>query len=417
MKNRFNSWQEFESWLSNRNMFHMQLGLDRILKGMDLLNIKQPAFPIVQIIGTNGKGSTCAFLAALSQAHGLKTGLFTSPHFISPKERILVDQTQLSDELWISMINKIFAAYSEEPDLTYFEFLTLLSLLLFSSQNIDLGIYEAGLGGINDATTALPAQVQAFTPIAMDHTAIIGPSLDNIAQDKAGAIRTDKIFTAVQYPGVLKILAHVCKEKKAELTIINPDNPFGNLGLKGKFQKNNAALALAILQYLAKQNNFPLKKEAIEKGLREAFIPGRMQYLVESTNHPSIILDGGHNPHGIANLINELGCINTTKIETIIFSCLADKDWTTGLRLLTKSFPDAAFYIVQLENSRACSATRIAEWLNNGHTFKVKIFIGSKALQNALTELSAQSNPVLLTGSFYLLAEFYKLYPQYLTRN
>ena len=204
----FRSFEEVLSFLDGLGMFHMDFGLDRMYRAIKALRLEpgldgwQPY--IVQIVGTNGKGSTSTFLASIGCAHGLKTGLYTSPHFVTPRERVRIDGKILTEEVWTDLAGTVHAA---APDLTYFEFVTVLGLLAFKQAGVDLVVMEAGLGGMHDATTAMAADMTCFAPIDLDHTRILGPTLTHIATDKAGAIRSGKLaLTGQQADEVMAVL-------------------------------------------------------------------------------------------------------------------------------------------------------------------------------------------------------------------
>ena len=163
---RFHSFDDVQDHLDALGLFHMDFGLDRMRNALDALGLLTPPFVTVQIVGTNGKGSTSTFLSCVARAHGLKVGLYTSPHFVTPRERIRINGTMLPADRWPVLADRVMEA---APNLTYFEFLTALGLLAFAEAGVDLVVMEAGLGGHYDATTAMPVQAVCFTPIGMDH--------------------------------------------------------------------------------------------------------------------------------------------------------------------------------------------------------------------------------------------------------
>ena len=163
----------------------MRPGLDRMRAALDRLALRRPPCCVVQIVGTNGKGSTSTMLAALAQAHGLRVGLHTSPHFLSPRERVRLDGAMLPEERWLELANILMQRGGD--DLSYFEFVTCLAVMAFAEA--DIAVMETGLGGSYDATTALEADLVVFTPIDLDHQSVLGPFLKDIAADKAGATR------------------------------------------------------------------------------------------------------------------------------------------------------------------------------------------------------------------------------------
>lgn len=411
------TWQEFEKWLNCRNMFHMQLGLERMNKAMELLKLHNLPFHSVQILGTNGKGSICAILDAISREHGIKTGLYTSPHLVSVKERILVNGCHVQDGIWLKAAREIFSVYKNEPDLTYFEFLTILSLLVFKYSEVKIAVFEAGLGGKNDATSAINASAQGYGIIGLDHENLIGPSLWDIAKDKSAAIRASHVVMLQQKPEMLHFFEMACKKRSAGFITANADCNYYNCGLSGSFQNANAALASELWKILAKKHGLTYNEKAVEKGIANAFLPGRLQIVSACPQHAELILDGGHNPPAIQNLVRELE--NYKKPSAIIYSCLKDKNWKKCLEILKDKFYGLPFFIPELNNSRAENVENVAEFVKNNSIAIKGANSFLKAFNLALNNAGCKrgQGPILITGSFYLLAEFFALFPQYLQKN
>ncbi|MDO5484148.1 MAG: bifunctional folylpolyglutamate synthase/ dihydrofolate synthase, partial [Desulfovibrionaceae bacterium] len=387
------------------------------------------------------KGSTAAFLAALCREHGCRTGLYTSPHFVSMRERIRIDgQTTLqarspngnapasslmpqvsgceesTAKLWTTQANRIMAV---SRDLTYFEFLTVLSLLLFAECGVEVAVLEAGLGGRHDATTAVAADVLCFTPIAMDHADVLGKSLAAIAADKAAAVRsTAPVCSAAQFPAAARILRAACQKQGAPLLEAPPLIPkqTPGLGLGGRHQWGNAGLALCAWRQIA-----PLLHKSADdtdsqnRALAAAFMPGRMQYVPATDRHPALLLDGAHNPHGMKALTESLGDSGHT-IGALVFSCLGDKDWPPVVSLLAKSLPGIPVFIPALNNPRAADATAVARFWNSLPTGPSArpVMDTAEALSQATALCPRQNDTVLVTGSLYLLAEVFTIFPHLL---
>ena len=490
--NTFTDFHTFQSWLYDKSSFHMKLGLSRMGQALQALQLMHPArpsdsgdtsatspagghafaassgglsFPIIQVLGTNGKGSTSSFISSLARTHGLKTGLYTSPHFLSPRERVLIDGQQLAEQTWVDCANAIIEAGGE--DLTYFEFITVLAALAFQRAGVDLAVFEAGLGGKNDATTSLPAQLTVITPISLDHQQIIGPELADIARDKAGAIRSGNekngvimksgtarntdltsqdatasqrktgvtVISAAQSDEVQAILRSACEEKKAQFTsvantsILPPEilNGKAKLGLWGKHQFANASVALTAWRCFCVENGIASSPPTELKGLQEAWIAGRLQWIepaedeeLPGQEHPLFILDGAHNPHGLAALGKSLA-ESGTRPAACIFTCVADKDVAVMAAHLRVLCPAPIFVPPLPDNPRALPPQELAQIIGLAAT-PVSSF--SKALAKAaaqykqtLSELPpghTARHPVLICGSLYLLAEFFKVYPDYL---
>lgn len=435
MSQHFNNFTQIERHLDSLGLFHMDMGLDRMRHALSALGLTRPPFVTVQILGTNGKGSTAAFLSSLCAAHGLRTGLYTSPHFVSPTERIRIDGQPWPQELWAAQANKIM---SVAPELTYFEFITVLALLAFAEEQVDVAILEAGLGGSHDATTAISADMLCFAPIAMDHKDVLGPNLAAIAADKAGAIRSDApVCSARQFPPAARALEAATLAQKAPLVWADAADASLELGLLGPHQRNNAGLALTAWQQLALMlEKNPQDTQLQKQGLAQAFIPGRLQYVPATGSTPPFLLDGAHNPHGMTALLKALQQTGH-KPAAVVFSCLGDKDWQTAAGMLKTQMGEVPIFVPTLHNPRAAKAEDVAQFFNGMspataqaipdshdgpadtpkaaqlHADSVPPTALARALAHAtsIARSSAKQQPVLITGSLYLLAEFFSLYP------
>ncbi|MBQ7585195.1 MAG: bifunctional folylpolyglutamate synthase/ dihydrofolate synthase [Desulfovibrionaceae bacterium] len=411
MSPKFHNWEEILAYLEAKGLFHMDLSLSRIKQPLAKLGLIRPNFKVVQILGTNGKGSTASFLASLCEQHGLKTGLYTSPHFVSPTERIKINSKEIEGEEWLDLAT--FVA-SEAPDLTYFEFLTVLALALFKEKKVEVAVLEAGLGGAHDATTAIQCDLMLYTPIALDHKAILGPTIKDIAIDKALAMRKVPVCTAPQFPQVFKCLKERSLDVGARLQEIEPLEASykKSLGLLGAHQELNAALALAGFKILASLLGLKVDRAKLLKGLAQTFIPGRMQWVAKSNHYPSLMLDGAHNPHGMQTLLASLK--NFSQPKALIFACLQDKDWPQVLGLLDYNYKESLIaYFPSLYNSRASEALVVAKrW--QGRVGLEDSFNLKELLEKLAKSYQDPKDYVLVTGSLYLLAEVYKIYPELL---
>jgi dihydrofolate synthase/folylpolyglutamate synthase len=406
------NYRELLAHLDTLGMFHMDLRLERMEQGLRTLDLLPPPYAVAQVVGTNGKGSTASFLASLGKAHGIKTGLFTSPHLLSPRERIRINGEMLSEERWTALARRVLPA---APELTYFECICLMAVLAFAEDKVQLAIMEAGLGGRSDATSALPAHLTCFTPIGYDHMEVLGNSLQHIAQDKAAAMRKNTpTFTARQSPEVLTILLDVSRRIKSPLLraeescVIPPD---WRLGLRGAHQIGNASLALAAWGELARQHNWPTRDAQVREGLEKAFIAGRLQRIPANRGLPDIMLDGAHNTHAFAALraaLRDLGILP----RAVIFACLADKDLDGMAQLALDIALGAPLLIPALSaSSRTVPPMQIAATFGATASTAPNLKAALKAVRQ--WETTPQS-PILICGSLYLLAEFFTLYPEYL---
>ena len=411
---KFNDFASILSHLDGLGFFHWDLSLGRIQRVLARLDIDARRPPAAQIVGTNGKGSTASFLAALGRAHGLRVGLYTSPHFVSVRERILVDGRALPESEWAACANLVWQAGGK--DLTYFEFITALAAVAFARAGVELAVWEAGLGGRHDATTALPVDVVLFTPMSLDHEAVLGADLAAIAADKADALAAGRgikaAVTAAQEPVALDALRMAAGRVGSPLftpenLIAYPDQ--AQLGLAGQHQRGNAHLALAGWQWLADNFAFRSAEKARLSGLRQAFIPGRLQFTPANPAQslPALILDGAHNAHGLHALREALRQMDI-RPGAIIFSALADKDMGQAGEILTSLTSGPIFIPPVRDNPRAAAPADLAALL--GPRAKP-----APNLQAAISlAAAAASDRILICGSLYLLGEFYTLYPEYL---
>ena len=424
----FDSPADFAAYLDSLGQFRMQPGLERITSVLERLGITALPCPVVQIVGTNGKGSTAAFLASLAAAHGVTTGLYTSPHFLDPRERIRILEPDaapggrmLDDKAWLNLANRVLETEGEK--LTYFELLTAMAGYAFQHAGVGLAVFEAGLGGSFDATTALKRDVVLFTPISLDHQSVLGNTVEQIARDKAGALTTpggagQTVLTGPQHPEAMQELEKAAAA--AGLSLLRADEVFNQTGLDipltdlplaGPHQGDNARLALAAFSLISSRLDLPMTLESSRTGLRRARLPGRMQRVPAAPGlHPELILDAAHNPDGLRALARTLEELEVSP-KVLIFTCLADKELEKMVPLvqeMARSLTQCPILVPEMEdNPRARPAAQVAAALGP-HARVVEDMRGALA---ALDALSHVQGPGLLCGSLYLLAEFYKLFP------
>ena len=403
--NRFADYTELAAYMDRLGLFHMDLTLGRMEAFWE--NRPRPALPVVHVVGTNGKGSTAAFLCSLARAHGLKTGLFTSPHFVTPRERVQVNRAMLPPEAWVDIANEILADPVGQA-LTYFEFQTCLAMLAFERESVDLAVMEAGLGGRYDATNVFAPEMTLFTPIGMDHEAILGPTLTDIATDKAGAIRPGGVVvTGIQVAEAIIPLQDRAERVHARfMHAIDMAAPLFDapLGLFGIHQTANARLALAAWRWYAADHG--IKSEPIKErfGLEYAFLPGRFQRI--ELGGRETFLDGAHNVPALEAIGAALKAADI-RPGAVVFSCLRDKNVAAMLPLV-RAMTNGPILVPALHNERAADNRDLAARLG-GDARAVS------GVADALAACAGTKGPVLVCGSLYLLAEFYTLHPEYLT--
>lgn len=399
----------FEDFLTGLGMFHMRLGMGRMRAAQRRLHLDQYGPALVQIVGTNGKGSTAFFLSRLAMARGLKAGLFTSPHFLSFRERIRINGRCVLPDVVLDWANHV-QKHIWDLGLTYFELLTVLAMHGFDREGLDMVVLEAGLGGLNDATTAWTPDILLLTSIGLDHEQIIGPGIKRIAQDKAGAIRPGSIvITGPQLPQVMEVLARQAERKDVRLLAVDtilaglPQQFHVEPGLAGEHQHHNARLALAGWVELCSLKGWGLDRNACSRALSSSSWPGRLQRIAGS---PEIILDGAHNAPALETLEKALKAL-AIQPHALVFSCMRDKD-LSAMADCIRRLADGPILVPELPTyERARPAREIADVL------------GEKALPvwsvaEAMDRAFRMAGPVLVCGSMYLLAEVFRLRPQWL---
>jgi len=406
---RFPDGPAFEEYLSSLGMFHMRLGMGRMRTAQIRLKLTKPAPRLAQIVGTNGKGSTAYFLSQIAQAHGLKTGLFTSPHFLSFRERIRINARCVRPDQVLDWANHI-QEHVWDLDLTYFELLTLIAVYGFQRECLDLAVLEAGLGGANDATTAWTPDVLLCTPIGKDHEHVIGPDLEHIARDKAGAIKANAtVITAHQAPQVMLLLQREAERKNARLVSVaarlaaHPEMNAFMPGLSGEHQIGNARLALAGWLEICAKNHWEVDMQACREGVSASSWPGRLQRIA---GPPRIILDGAHNASALQALTQALKKPDVQP-HALVFTCMRDKD-LESMAPWVRQLTSGPIFVPELPTyERARSALETAASLGE----RARPVAGvAEALQTA----AQTGSPVLVCGSLYLLAEVYALHPEWL---
>jgi len=400
---RFRNFLEISRYVEDLGLFHMDLSLERVERFAQAFGPVK--FVVAHVAGTNGKGSTAAFLERLAREHGLRTGLSTSPHFLDIRERVLVDGEPLSEEAWVAAANQV-DELAGDADLTYFEFLTCLAMSAFQRAGVRLAVMEAGLGGRYDAVRAFGADMAVMTHIGLDHMHVLGPTLEYIARDKAHIIRKDTpAFTCIQDARVLEVLTERAQSVGATLDVAQPFT--GRVGMRGRHQRSNAGLALLAWRRLAEMLCVSVDGRKVERALAEAFVPGRLQ-VVEQEG-AVWYLDGAHNEPALLALGRALRDEGLSP-ETLVVSCMRDKDLERMAPLLRELCPGQILCPDLPWYERMLPGPELARILGERASSALSPVQGF--------ERAAQGKgPILVCGSLYLLAEFYRLYPQHLSRS
>ena len=358
-------------WRSSR------LGLDRTRELLAGLGNPQDRLRVVHVAGTNGKGSTCAFLASILQQAGYKTGLFTSPYIIEFADRIRVDGCNIApdDLLDVTLaVREVAEAMPDHP--TEFELMTAVAFEHFAREECDICVVEVGLGGRLDSTNVLAApEACIITPIALDHTELLGDTLAAIAAEKAGIVKPGvPMVSAPQDPEALGVIAAAAAQRQAPFTCVDTDQLDGTpsgfsyrgwqdlaLGLLGSYQTVNAATTLEAVDVL-RARGWDIPDEAVREGLANTVWPGRFERIGDD---PTFIVDGGHNPQGAQVLIESLEQRYPGRPVLFIMGVLGDKDYRAMARQVVGYAPTRMVICIEPPNPRALSTGDLARALQD----------------------------------------------------
>jgi len=404
-------------WLSYLESLHpktIELGLERVAEVRTKLGL-EPAFPLITVGGTNGKGSTCAFLEAILSAAGYRVGLYTSPHLLRYNERVRVAGREADDDALCRSFAAVEAARGETV-LTYFEFGTLAALWHFMQQGVDAVVLEVGLGGRLDAVNVFDPDCAVVTGVAIDHTDYLGDDRESIGFEKAGIYRSGRPAICADPEPPVSLVGHA-EAIGARLWRIGREFSFQRdaetwdyaspvaqrkglprPALAGAFQLNNAAAALAALDALAER--LPVGEGAIAEGLKAAQVAGRFQVLA---GHPLCIVDVAHNPQSAAALADNLARGRSGGRTFAIFAMLGDKD-IAGVATALKGEVDH-WLVAGLNVPRGAPAEALAEAMAKaGIQVPVELFgSAAEAFQRAC-ELAGEGDRIAAFGSFYTAA-------------
>ncbi|CAM3935858.1 bifunctional folylpolyglutamate synthase/dihydrofolate synthase [Lederbergia lenta] len=422
----FHTYDESLDWIHSRLRFGIKPGLNRMKWMLEKLDHPQKKIKAVHVGGTNGKGSTVAYCRSILVEAGYEVGTFTSPYIEQFNERISLNGRPISDDEITSLVNTIkpLADELEETELgspTEFEIITAMAIYYFGVMNpVDITVFEVGLGGRYDSTNVIEPILTVITNVGMDHTQILGNSLEEIAYEKAGIIKqSTPIFTAVKDDRAFKVIQKEAKEKEAQLLQLGHDfvvkdilsteyserfayksvtETIENLEIRllGHHQIENAAGAVAALLWLHGQGTIRLNKEVIRAGLVKANWPGRLEVLQKE---PTIMVDGAHNPEGLRALTAALENRFFGKKLKVVFAALKDKDLTEMCTILNDM--NAELYVTEFDFPRAATAEEFKKMTGNQTIITHSDW---KILINNLKNTMQYNEVLVVTGSLYFIS-------------
>lgn len=405
-------YEEVIEIIENKRRFGNEPGVVISKKLLEAVGNPQKDLKFVHIAGTNGKGSTAAFLSSILTTAGIKTGLFTSPHLIAFTERIRIDGEQIPKDK-AAAVGEMLLNLELEVHPTMFDYCLAMAMLYFKEQNCEIVVLETGLGGRLDSTNCIDApMVSIITKIGYDHTNVLGNTLAEIAAEKAGILKTgSRVVIEKQENEALQVLIKACDRlslsyQVADVAEMPEELYFSNMKMKGNFQKENASAAILAAKKLAALG-YPVTENAIQKGISRAVWQGRMELICEK---PFLLIDGAHNGHGVKALAESLKIMYPGEKFHFIMGVLADKDYEEMAEMILPLAQDVV--TVTPESSRALQSEKLAEYIkSNG----IKAKSGKDLPTVFAPFLNKQDNyaeneKTIAFGSLYFIGDIRKLF-------
>jgi dihydrofolate synthase / folylpolyglutamate synthase len=394
------NFEQAERYLLGLELFGMRFGLDRMRRLMTVLGTPQERFRSIHIVGTNGKSSTARMTSAILERHGLRTGTYLSPHLVSFTERIRVAERDVEPERFAAAVTRAARAAEKvnrtlegDDSVTQFEALTAAAYSEMAVAGVEVAVVEAGLGGRYDATNVIPSEVQVLTNVGLEHTRWLGPTIRDIASEKLAVVRAGS--TLVIGPDLDPDALALAREAPAARIVVAEETGIVPAA-RGAFQRRNFALARVAAEALIGS----LDEEAVRAAAASTLVPGRFEKVADD---PETVLDGAHNPAGIAALAESLAEWLDGRGLVVVLSVLDDKDAAAMLQAL---IPHARHIVCTTNaNPRALSPATLQSLARQLGFTNVSSERDPRAAVAAARELAGSSGAVLATGSIYLIAD------------
>lgn len=434
------SYHEFVEWLFGLQKFGIKLGLEKINYLVKEIGNPHEQYPVIHIAGTNGKGSVAAMISAVLQSHGLKTGLYTSPHLVRFTERIKIDGAEISEEAVVEY-SQVLKPHVDTLRATFFEATTAMAFKYFADNKVDVAVIETGLGGRFDATNVVSPVLSIITSIGLEHQKYLGRTLARIAYEKGGIIKEGvPVVTGVQSARALEVLkeiAHFTSAPMIEVTpfvtaVLREQSLYRSLidvyyrdalhyenlvlGLPGTYQIRNALVAIRAIDVLRGKigtikSLWNISDENLRRGLEQTVrltgLKGRMQFL--ENRNGKWILDVAHNPGAMRELARAIDDVGMKNIP-VVFGVLNDKDVKSMVRSLARIA--RVLYLVAPNNERALSVENLRE--TSEELFFPVVVCGTveTGLQTARSK-SKEGDITLVTGSHFVVGEALEFLEQF----
>ena len=399
-------------------IFEGEKGLERVKKFYKSLGNPQEKIKIIHTAGTSGKSSTCYLISSLLTSQGFKVALTLSPHLTDVRERFQIDGKMISKKEFVFYLNKIIP-FINEP-LSYFEILVGLAFYIFAEKKVDYAVIETGLGGLYDATNVVSRsdKLAVLTKIGIDHTNVLGKTIEKITYQKAMIINEEsQAISIYQDPKAEQVIRKVAEQKWAKVVFVGRglinQALTKSIGLIGDYQKENAILALEAVKYLSQRDRFIIDQEKIQKTLETANFSGRFD--VRKINNKIVIFDGAHNPQKMEAFISSLTKKYPNKKFNFLLAFKKGKDYKEMLKImipwanliiLTSFFTDNQDTINASEEPIVVGNAYIRS-VRRGRFYADPIIIPD--LKEAWKEILKTEEPIVVTGSLYLVGEVFRL--------
>ena len=402
---------EVEEWLHSRIGLNFRSGLDRMQHAVGLLGNPEKSYPIIHVTGTNGKGSTIAFMRELFMSHGKKVGTFTSPHIVSIHDRICLNGQPISDADFIRLADQVKEMeqilLKTHDQLSFFELLTLIALLYFREQEVDLVLLEVGIGGVLDTTNVVTGEIAVITSIGLDHQETLGDNLASIAEQKAGIFKAGRKAVIAKLSSEAQLVCQKTAENK-DVELYQAGHDFsmlnGNfsssllnlsqlkIGLEGAYQQENAALAIETFLLFMAERNEEIDECSLRKALEQTHWAGRLERI-----RPQIYLDGAHNLPALTRLVE---FVREKKQEgyqpQILFGALKRKDYQGMLDYLSEQLPQVQVKVTGFDYQGSLDETDVTGY---------DIVPSYREFISDFEERADAQDLLFVTGSLYFISE------------
>ena len=400
--------------------------LNDMLKLCEYFGSPQKALKCVHVAGTNGKGSTLAYLTSILMKAGYKVGSYTSPYIEVYNERIEINRINISNEKLLEYTNHIVSKYDDLEKKGYvlpsfFALTTLIAFMYFKDENVDIAIIEAGIGGLLDDTNVIDSLVSVITNVNYDHMNILGNTIEEIAKNKLGIIKENSSFVSISNPIINNLMIDTCRNKNASFKIVSKDDikikdlslfntifdykQYKNIKLRmlGSYQAENACLAIEASEFL-RYSSFNISDDNIIDGLEEAFWLGRLELVQRD---PIILLDGAHNVDAFNRLIEFIKSIKSTYKIRLVLAISANKDISNMLAMIDDELIDELI-LTSFAYKRSDEAINLFNLSDHKNKFLIENNL--EILERVNNDENRDQTLTIFSGSLYFVSELRKIF-------